>query len=739
MKRLLGTIGLTYLSSLAVVFYFSDSIVAVSLTVLSLFTISAGIILKILRRKIKIKSEVSSLMIVLAAVSLAACVSMFVYTNAVYSPVVDNYSDKEITINGYVCDKIQVKESSNLYTIAVTQINGKKENFKINLTSVSDLQIEEFDCIKAKLNTTKVDEGYLMSRKIFLTSYYDISENSIEPTGEKQQSIYSIAVGVRKAMERSLDVILPEGTASLSKAVLLGDKQSLQSDVKDDFSKTGTTFLIVVSGLHLSIITAFVLLLLKNAVKNRFVVCIILSIVVLCFASVTGFAPSVVRSGVMAVMTYCSKALLRRSDGINSLGAAAIVLTVFNPFAVGDIGMILSFSATLGIILWAKKIEFYILRKLNISNRYIYRIVKSVVSLVSVSAAASLCIIPITTVAFNTISPFVVISSLFLEPIVSVLLVCAMLTAIFNLIPFVSFLAYPFALIAALAGRLFLFIISFFASLPYSVVNSDKPYFYVWFILSFLLVVVGYAVKAKGFYVRYSAALSAVVLVFGWAVYSVIGYGTVTLSVYSVGSGVSAAVKCGSNISFISCGGSTRSAYGIIQDVYGDYSSVDSVIVPNTKLKYSRYIPQLLSEVDISNILLYDSSDDKAKRLEDYDGISRNTFGDNCSFTVNLNSKSSVDVINIDSVTYQYVNINGSTLLFVPSEADIANLPEKYRKADYLLIDSVPENSGLLHCDSVIFSGLQSTLDKEYYSIKQISDTIYSTADDTVEFVFSGG
>ncbi len=739
MKRLLGTIGLTYLSSLAVVFYFSDSIVAVSLTVLSLFAISAGIILKILRRKIKIKSEVSSLMIVLAAVSLAACVSMFVYTNAVYSPIVDNYSDKEITINGYVCDKIQVKESSNLYTIAVTQINGKKENFKINLTSVSDLQIEEFDCIKAKLNTTKVDEGYLMSRKIFLTSYYDISENSIEPTGEKQQSIYSIAVGVRKAMERSLDVILPEGTASLSKAVLLGDKQSLQSDVKDDFSKTGTTFLIVVSGLHLSIITAFVLLLLKNAVKNRFAVCIILSIVVLCFASVTGFAPSVVRSGVMAVMTYCSKALLRRSDGINSLGAAAIVLTVFNPFAVGDIGMILSFSATLGIILWAKKIEFYLLRKLNISNRYIYRIVKSVVSLVSVSAAASLWIIPITTVAFNTISPLVVISSLFLEAIVSVLLVCAMLTAIFNLIPFVSFLAYPFALIAALAGRLFLFIISFFASLPYSVVNSDKPYFYVWFILSFLLVVVGYAVKAKEFYVRYSAALSAVVLVFGWAVYSVIGYDTVTLSVYSVGSGVSAAVKCGSNISFISCGGSTRSAYGIIQDVYGDYSSVDSVIVPNTKLKYSRYIPQLLSEVDISNILLYDSSDDKAKRLEDYDGISRNTFGDNCSFTVNLNSKSSVDVINIDSVTYQYVNINGSTLLFVPSEADIANLPEKYRKADYLLIDSVPENSGLLHCDSVIFSGLQSTLDKEYYSIKQISDTIYSTADDTVEFVFSGG
>ncbi len=737
MKRLLGTIGITYLSVLAVVFYFNKT--AVWVFAAGLIGVSAGIILKISRNKTRINPKIPNLVLTVSLTALAACISVFAYAGLFYYPVRDNYSDKEISISAYVCDKIQIKESTNVYTVKVCEVNGKKENFKMNITSVNDLMLEEFEYFDAVLYAEKSEEGYLMSRKIFLTSFFDIDSDTVKPSGEKYFSLYCAAAGVREAMENSLDTLLPEKTSSLCKAVLLGNKQSLKSDVSDDFEATGTTFLIVVSGLHLSIISAFVMRIMKGRVKSKLASGIALSAVTLCFAAVTGFTPSVVRSAVMAVLTYGSRILLRRTDGLNSLGAAAIVLTALNPFAVGDIGMILSFSATAGIILWAQKIEFYILSKIRISNRFIFGKVKSVISLASVSVAASLWIIPITTVAFHTISPFVVIASVFLEPIVSALLICAMLTAVFNLLPFVSFLAYPFALTAALLARLFLFIISFFASLPYSVVNSDKPYFYVWFLLSFLLAAVGYAVKAKGFYVRCGAVLSSVVLVFGWAVYSALGYGSVSLSVYNVGNGVTAAVKCGGNISFIACGGSEKSAYGILDDIYGSYSSVDSVIIPDDKLKYSRYIPQLLSQVDISNILLYDSSGSRVELLGKYDGISRNTFADNCSFTVNLNSKSSVDVVNTGSATYQYVKINGSTLLFAPSEADIADLPEKYRDADYLLVDSVPENSELLNCDSVIFSGLQSNFEEKYEEVKQISDTIYSTTNGTVEFVFGGG
>ena len=92
-------------------------------------------------------------------------------------------------------------------------------------------------------------------------------------------------------------------------------------------------------------------------------------------------------------------------------------------------------------------------------------------------------------------------------------------------------------------------------------------YFYIWLIFTALLVIIGYAVKAKGFYVRCAVTASAVVLTIGWAVYAIIGNKSATLKIYNVGSGVTASVECGSNISFISCGGTNSSAYQIIDDI----------------------------------------------------------------------------------------------------------------------------------------------------------------------------
>lgn len=735
MKRLLATVGLTYLSVLSVVFYFANGTFTNILIILSALSAFVGIFFKVIKNKIRIQKSLADLLITVGVTAFAACVAIILYSNYIYQPTVNNYSEKELNIEGYICDEVQKNENSNVYLISSDKINGKSENVKIRLVSIVDLQAEDFDRITAHLTADKTEEGYNLSKGIYLTAFYNEESDNLKSTGEKQFSLYSIAVNIRKAMKSSLDSLLPENTSSLCKAVLLGDKQALSGDVKDDFSKTGTSFLIVVSGMHLSIIAGFALFLLNKIIKNRYAVAVIIFTIVFCFMAVTGFTPSVVRSGIMLILTYCSKAVFRRTDGLNSLGAAAIVLTILNPFSVGDIGMLLSFSATTGIILWANKIASYFFRKLHIKRKH--KFIRGAINLISVSVSASLWIIPITTVAFHRVSPFVVFTAFFAEPAVSVVLICAMLASLLYLCPLISFLAYPFSFGADIFGKLLLKIISLFASIPYSCVNSDKPYFYVWLIFTALLVIIGYAIKAKGFYVRCAVTASAIVLTVGWAIYAIIDSNTVTLKVYNVGSGVTASVECGSNISFISCGGTNSSAYQIIEDISGDFSSIDSIIIPNTKLKYSKYVPQLISEFDVSNILVYDNNDDK-KLLDKYGGAI-DTFSGDCNFTINLNPLVTLDVINIDTVTYQYLNINGSTVLFVPSKSDIAKLPEKYRTCDYLLVDSNVKNSDLLSCKNVIFSGDKSLLGNRYSSIKEISDNIYTTSDGVAELVFSGG
>lgn len=735
MKRLLATVGLTYLSVLSVVFYFANGTFTNIIILLSVLSAFVGIFFKIIKNKIRIKKSHADFLITVGATVFAACVAIILYSNYIYQPVINNYSDKELNIEGYICDEVQQNENSNVYIISADKINGNNENVKIRLISIVDLQAEDFDLITVNFTASKTDEGYNLSKGIYLTAFYNEESDSLKSTGEKQFSLYSIAVNIRKAMKSSLDSLLPESSSSLCKAVLLGDKQTLSNDVKDDFSKTGTSFLIVVSGMHLSIITGFALFLIKKTIKNRYAVAAIILALVLSFMAVTGFTPSVVRSGIMLILTYCSKAVFRRTDGLNSLGASALVLTILNPFSVGDIGMLLSFSATMGIILWANKIAGYLYRKLHLKGKH--RFIRAVINLISVSVSASLWIIPITTIAFHRVSPFVVLTAFFAEPAVSVVLICAMLASILYLCPVISFLAYPFAFGADIFGKLLLKIISLFASIPYSCVNTDKPYFYIWLIFTALLVIIGYAIKAKGFYVRCAVTASAVVLTVGWAIYVIIVSNTATLKIYNVGSGVTASVECGSNISFIACGGTNSGAYQIIEDISGDFSSIDSIIIPNTKLKYSKYLPEIISEFDVSNILVYDNKDDK-KLLDKYGGTT-DTFSGDCHFTIYLNPLTTLDVINIDTVTYQYLNINCSTVLFVPSKSDITKLPEKYRTCDYLLVDSNVKNSELLSCKNVIFSGDNSLLENRYSSIKEISDNIYTTSNGVAEVVFSGG
>lgn len=726
MKRLLGLIGLTYLSVLVVVFYFESPILILVLTSLSVISLGTGIFFKV----IKTKEKLGSYLLTLGITAICAITAIILYANINHQPLMNNYSYKEITIEGYICEESQKSERSCTYTILADNIDGKSENIKIQLTSYTDLNLDEFERIKTTVTVQPVSANYQLSKGIFFKAYAD-EDFILERTGETEFSLYNFAIDARKTMKQSLDALLPNTYSSLCKAVLLGDKQALSYEVKSYFSLTGTSFLIVVSGMHLSIIVSVILFLLKKITKNRMIICISVFITVFSFMSITGFTPSVIRSGVMIVITYCANLFFRKSDALNSLGIAALILTIFNPYSVGDIGMLLSFAATMGIILWSNPINSYINRKLHIKGKFL----EFASNLISVSISASLWIMPISVLAFGRVSPLVVIISFITEPIVSAILVLALISSLLFICPIINFMAYPFALAAGLLCKLQLWIISSFAAIPYCSVNADTPYFYIWTAVTVLLVIIGYIIKAKPFYIKTATAFSFVTLLIGWAVYVLTGYNT-TVNIYNTDYGVTASVECGYNITLISCGGSVKNESDITEDISNDFVAIDNIIIPQQKNKYSKYLPSFLSEFDVSNILVYDSNSENQKLYEAYDGNKRTTFGNNIAFTINLNNSTTDEIINIDGITYQYIKSDSKTMLFAPTGADIAKLPEKYRKADYLLIDNLPENYNLLDCKEIIYSGKDEYFKKNENSFKEISHKIQCTNKGNIQLEF---
>ncbi len=711
MKRLFGLIGLTYLSVLTVVFYLYSSVTVFTVSFVSAFFIVFGITAFVL----KIFPNHNREFIVIGTTALCACVVFVLYSNFYYNPLISNYSDKEINIRGYVCEEVEQSNACFIYTIKIDEVNGSSESFKLQIISDSGLDIYAFDCVEGNIILHKNDYNQSKSKGVFFSAYPDDSF-AIETTGEKHLTLYSLAVDMRNAMEDALDIQLDSESSSLCKAVLLGNKNALDYELRSDFSKTGSTFLIVVSGMHLSVAASFVLFLVRKITKKKRLQSIAVIVTVFLFMSITGFHSSVVRSGVMTIIAYCGAFVLRRSDSLNSIGIAALVLALPNPFAPGDIGLLLSFSATLGILLWSGKIYGAVISKLEIKKKPL----KLIISLVSTSISASLWVIPITTIAFGRISPYVVLLSVFVEPAVCILIVSALMTVLLHLL-YIPVFSYFSSLICTLLSKYIIFAVGSFAVIPYSSVKSDKPYFYVWIVLTALLVALGYLIHAKKRYVYFSVLFSVATLLSGYIIYTFAYSNKSTFTLYEMYNGVTAAVESDSNISFISCGGPDYRKGEIFDDVAENHSSVDYIIVPNQKNKYSSYFQDIAVGFDCSDILIYyNDIKDNAK----YVGDNIHSFRGNVQFTVNLTSTVSDMVICVDDVVYQFIQGENSSLLFVPSKADISKLPRQFRTADYLLIDDIADNMELLNCKTVLFAATGSGYKDEYNSISELYDEV---------------
>lgn len=747
MKRLFGLIGFTFLFVLSAVFYsdFNEIVFAI-IGSLGLLSVAVGIFLIISKKN---KSFGKSLCAFAFAVIYSAG-NMIGYSEYINNTIINKYSDKEITASGYICDEIITTDSSCSFVIKTDKINGQPSDAKIQIISYTNVDAEPFEKVNFTAHTYKNNVNSQISHGIFLKAYsYDGFK--IDATGEKATTFYSFAVSIRRAMKNSLDMLLPEDYSTLCRAVLLGEKTALDSSVKDDFSLTGTSFLIVVSGMHLVIITSFILFFVRKFTKNRFIITGFTTFTVIAFMAVTGFAHSVVRAGVMMIIVSLASSNLRIADSLNNLGFAAIVLTAFNPYAVADIGMLLSFAATTGIILWSRPIERSVLRFFHYKNKrkdgivgtivyYIKNFFKICVNMLSVSISAFLWILPITAVAFNRISPTVILVSLLCEPFVTALLVCSLLCSVLYICPFISFLAYPFALVAGICSKVLLWVVSTFSKLPFSTVRTHSTFWFVWLGVSILLAIGGwFVINNRKFYVKISVLLSASVLVIGASLNVLLTADNAEMKIFSVGNGVFATVNCPENTSVISCGGGKSYADDVTTDLAEYYSAIDYLIIPNQNNKYSALEPFTVTKFDLNNILVYDSDIEKQKLLNAFDGNSRQTFGGNQHFTLNLSDTVTDEIICADKTMFQYIKGKSATVLFVPTDADIANLPENYRNPDYLLIDSVPENADLISCKTVIFSGNEKQFQKHYDSIKEINSTVISTADGNITVNLNGG
>ena len=150
---------------------------------------------------------------------------------------------------------------------------------------------------------------------------------------------------------------------SLAKALLLGHKVDLDQEVKKAFSKTGLSHIMAVSGLHVGFIIAPIWMLLpfiKQIRHGGFLGLILVLLILIAYAGLTGFSASVMRASVTAIFLTYGKLNNKSPNSINLTAAAATFLLVLNPKNLFSIGFQLSFSAVFIILLILPIIQNYI-------------------------------------------------------------------------------------------------------------------------------------------------------------------------------------------------------------------------------------------------------------------------------------------------------------------------------------------------------------------------------------------
>jgi competence protein ComEC len=159
---------------------------------------------------------------------------------------------------------------------------------------------------------------------------------------------------IKSRFKESLTQVLPEPQASLASGILLGAKRGLPDEWRDRFNQVGLSHIIVISGMHMSIVVAVLAVLLTGKMSRRLVF-ILMVLMIISFVLLTGAAASAMRAGVMAVLVLIAFNAGRLGRVQNALALAAAGMLLLNPrLLAADISFQLSFLATISIVAFAK-------------------------------------------------------------------------------------------------------------------------------------------------------------------------------------------------------------------------------------------------------------------------------------------------------------------------------------------------------------------------------------------------
>lgn len=235
--------------------------------------------------------------------------------------------------------------------------------------------------------------------------------------------------------DRLLDYCRRSGVAgeegAVFSALALGYKEGLDEEVRQQYSISGASHVLALSGLHVGVLCMVVSSVMGLFLSGRGGWILrqwLVVAVVWAFVFVVGFPVSAVRAAVMYSLLVLSGSFDCDGVPLNSLSLTAFCMLVYNPFYLFDVGFQMSFMAVAALFLFLSWVKGLLPRSRHAVVRYVWGVT-------AVSLVAQVGVAPLILYYFSRFSPYALLVNLWVVPLTYVIVCMAVPFLLLSLFP----------------------------------------------------------------------------------------------------------------------------------------------------------------------------------------------------------------------------------------------------------------------------------------------------------------
>jgi ComEC/Rec2-related protein len=426
-----------------------------------------------------------ALLLCVASVTLGICGSFFGID--VRQKNAEKYIG-EHAVKMSVIEEERCSKYYSAYVVETKRVDDEYTSFKTLMVMDFMCKLEVGDTVYANANLVPIDtntfgkQGSSVSydEDVLLMSVVGNADEALVDEFDRSAPLFkrifmengprAVLSDIKDGVAKRASTLLGSVNGSLARGFLIGDTSDIPTIMLRDFRRSGASHLLAVSGMHISVILAAVEMIFRRMFfpkSARIVIVSFLAFVLLCL---TGFSMSALRAVLMLGLSYVFFLFSEEADAPTVLSISIATIILIFPYAIYDIGMWMSFFATLGIV------TLYPLAKSKLpkpkhSNKFLnvfLTMLREMILAATITIVANMFLLFIMCTVFGEFSLSAVPTNIILSPLSTVFMFLSTAVLLFGGVPLVGKVI---CFACGGIGRIIIAVSGWFSSFEWSVIS----------------------------------------------------------------------------------------------------------------------------------------------------------------------------------------------------------------------------------------------------------------------------